>query len=86
MPLEREDLEGYVNILRQDIDRVEKGINSRLDTLNSKTNINSIDIAVLKALTENHKTTARNHGAGWGGAMGTFVGAIIAVLYQIFSN
>ena len=83
MPIEREDFENYINLLRDDIQRVETGINSRLDMLNGKTNQNTVDIAIHRTQLDNIKAesqkSARNHGALWG-TLGSIGVALIQAL------
>lgn len=89
MPIEREDLEFYFNQMSTKVD----GINDRLDKLNGKTNRNVTDIAILFDRAEQAKllaasavldarTTGRNHGAGWGGALGTAAGTAVILIWQ----
>jgi hypothetical protein len=82
MPVEREDLQLVFNPLDNKVDR----ILDHLERLNSKTEKNSIDIAVLKTVQEQTKSSTRNHSMGWGAGAGTFVGGIIIAVYQFFSK
>lgn len=82
MALEREDLEFFANIIREDIRRVEDGLNIRLDTLNGKTNANVTDIAVIKAQQNLTHTVARNHGATWGASLGGILTVVVTFLYH----
>jgi hypothetical protein len=82
MALEREDIEFFADLIRDDI----RGVQQRLDVLNGKTNINSIDIAVLKDRQDTTSRTTRNSSMGWGSGAGAAVGAALIVIYNYFTK
>lgn len=82
MALEREDLQFFTELIREDI----KGVHVRLDALNGKTNRNTTDIAVLQSQQEQNNKSMRNQSVGWGTGAGAFVGGLIIAVYQYFSK
>jgi hypothetical protein len=82
MPLEREDLEFYTQIIRDDI----RGVNERLDTLNINTTQNTIDIALLKSNEDTSGKANRNQSIRWSAGTGSFVGGIIIAIYQLLKS
>ena len=67
MPIEREEFETWMNLLRSDI----HGVQDRLDTINGRTRVVEQAIAVL----EDRRDTGK--AAAWGGGI---AGGVVAVV------